>query len=97
MALSSKCYFAWNEDKQSSKIGSKGVPRTAKLELDNFLNKLYHGTSISADIHTLKMHENEMIRCLQRRSALNDLFAKFHIDSDRITCSPLRQNNQFVY
>ena len=96
VALSSKCYFSWNDENQSSKIGSKGVPRSSKLELQNFLDKLYHNTSISANIHTLKMHNHEMIRCLQRRSALNDLFPKFHMDSDRITCTPLRHNNQIV-
>ena len=96
VALSSKCYFAWNAEDESSKIGSKGVPRTSKLELKNFLDKLYHGTPLSAEIRTLKMHKSEMIRSVQKRSALNDLFAKFHIDSDRITCSPLRRNNEFV-
>ena len=96
VALSSKCYFAWNADSETSKIGSKGVPRTSKLELKNFLDKLYHGTSLSTKIRTLKMHKNEMIRSVQKRSALNDLFSKFHIDEDRITCSPLQRCGEYI-
>lgn len=96
VALSSKCYYAWNGDKKTAKIGSKGVPRSAKLELKNFLDKLYNGSSICAEIRTLKMHKNEMIRTVQKRAALNDLFPKFHTDHDRITCSPLRCNNTFI-
>ena len=96
VALSSKCYFAWNADKDSCKIGSKGVPRTTKLEYKSFLDKLYHGTSLSAEIRTLKMHKNEMIRSVQKRSALNDLFPKFHVDKDRITCKPLKRFDEYI-
>ena len=96
MALSSKCYYAWNADTQSAKIGSKGVPRTSKLELKNFLDKLYHGSSMCAEIRTLKMYKNEMIRSVQKRAALNDLFPKFHVDEDRITCTPLRRNGDYI-
>ena len=96
MALSSKCYFAWNAENESAKIGSKGVPRTSKLELKNFLDKLYHGTPISAEIRTLQMYKNEMIRSVQKRAALNDLFTKFHINEDRITCTPLKCFGDYI-
>ena len=96
IALSSKCYFAWNEDLQSFKMGSKGVPHNSNLELKNFLDKLYQNKSVCAEIRSLKLHKNEMIRCVQKRNALNSLFCKFQIDDDCITCSPLRQNNEVI-
>ena len=96
VALSSKCYYAFDEENGTSKIGSKGVPRSSKLEVKNFLDKLYDDKSVCAEIRSLKLHDNEMIRCVQKRSALNALFSKFQIDNDRITCTPLRQNNEII-
>lgn len=92
IALSPKCYMAFNQETEETKLGTKGVPRRAKLELDHFLAKLYNKSPHSVDVRSLRMMNNRMARTIQRKSALNDLFLKFSVHSDRVTCSPLRED-----
>ena len=92
VALSPKCYMAYNETTEKSKLGSKGVPRLAKLELGNFLSRLYFGTEHIINVRSLRMVNNRMSRTVQKKSALNDLYLKFGVHHDRISCSPLSEN-----
>ena len=92
VALSPKCYFAYNEETDETKLGTKGVPRRSKLQLQNFLSKLYFGTDHCVEIRSLRMINNKMTRTKQKRSALNDLFLKFAVQNDRISCKPLSEN-----
>ena len=88
--------MAYDEDTEESKLGTKGVPRRAKLELNHFLAKLYNKTDHTIDVRSLRMVDNKMARTLQRKSALNDLFLKFYVQNDRVTCSPLRENGEIL-
>ena len=92
VALSPKCYIAFDEETKKTKSGTKGVPKSAKLELENFLARLYCGTEYYINLQSLRMINNRMTRTKQRKSALNDLFVKFPVQDDRISCSPLAEN-----
>ena len=96
IALSPKCYMAYNEETKETKLGTKGVPRSSKLELQNFLDKLYFGTSHCVEIRSLRMINNRMARTKQKRSALSDLFLKFAVQNDRISCAPLCENGEIL-
>ena len=91
--LSPKCYFGLNDETQEAKLGSKGVPRRAKLELNSYLARLYNSTDHPINIRSLRMINNRMARTTEKReNALNDLFLKNFVHDDRVTCSPLCQD-----
>ena len=96
IALSPKCYMAYNEETEETKLGTKGVPRSSKLVLQNFLDKLYFGTSHCIEIRSLRMINNRMARTRQTRTALSDLFLKFAVQNDRISCAPLCENGKIL-
>ena len=94
--MSPKCYIAVNEDDYSIKLGSKGVPHSIRLELDNFRDKLYGDVTTEVELQSLRLVKNKMTRVKQRKNALNDFFVKFHVMHDRITCKPLRKNGEYI-
>ena len=96
IALSPKCYLAFNEETLETKSGTKGVPKAAKIELENFLARLYHGTEYFVDLQSLRMVNNRMARTKTRKTALNDLFIKFAVQDDRISCLPLTEDGKFL-
>ena len=96
IALSPKCYIAYNEDDNSTKLGSKGVPHSIRLELENFRDKLYGDVTKEVELQSLRLVNNQMKRIKQRKNALNDFFTKFHVMNDRITCKPLKKNDEYL-
>lgn len=96
IALSPKCYFAFNESDSSVKLGTKGVPSKCQLTLEQFRSKLYHGSESFVDFDSLRMIKNKMTRLTTTKVALNDCFIKFHVENDGITCSPLTDGNKYI-
>ena len=97
MALSPKCYFSLDMDDGSVKMGSKGVPHSANLELDMFLKRLYNGESFYVELESLRLNKKkEMARIVTTKSCLSDLFVKFHVAHDKVTCSPLKLNGEYL-
>lgn len=94
IALSPKCYFAVNDEegneKKKYKRGSKGIPHSEQLTMTNFVGQLYGQESHYVTLRTLRLNkEKKMSRFTIRKRGLNDIFLKFHVDDDAITCSPL--------
>ena len=50
VALSPKCYFTYDANSEEIKKGTKGVPHSCDLVIDNFLNKLYGRTDHSVEL-----------------------------------------------
>ncbi len=94
--LSPKCYFAYNADNDETKCGHKGVPNSAKLELEQYKNKLYNDQTPFVDVRSFRYIDGQMTRIRQTKKGLNTLYCKYRIDSDGITCRPLMENNQFL-
>lgn len=94
--MSPKCYIAFNEEDETIKLGSKGVPHSIKLELANFRDKLYGDVSKEVELQSLRLVNNKMTRIKQRKNALNDFFTKYHLMHDRITCKPLQINGEYL-
>ena len=96
LALSPKCYFAFDESDSSVKLGTKGVPHSIKLELSNFRDRLYGDVPTTVEIRSLRLLNNKMSRVSQRKTALNHYFTKFHVMNDKITCKPLKVENKYI-
>ena len=68
-----------------------------RLELEAYLQKLYGSTSHYVTLRALRLNRNqEMTRITQIKSGLSDIFVKFHLDDDGITCRPLKINGQYL-
>ena len=96
VSLSPKCYFAYNADNNEIKCGHKGVPNSAKLQLDEYKKQLYQNETSHVEVRSLRYLDGHMTRVQQTKKGLNSLFCKYRIDSDGVTCSPLTENNQFL-
>ena len=96
-ALSPKCYFSLDTTNDDVKMGSKGVPYTAKLELQMYLNRLYNSEAHYAEFESLRLNKDkQMARIKTTKSCLNDLFVKFQISYDKVTCNPLKINGKYL-
>ena len=84
-------------DDGSVKMGSKGVPHSANLKLDMFLRRLYTGESFYVELESLRLNkQKEMARIQTTKSCLSDLFVKFHVSHDQVTCFPLKLNGEYL-
>ena len=96
VALSPKCYFTLNLEDGSTKKGAKGVPHHCKLEVQNFLDKLYGNLDHTVELRSLRMVNKDMSRTIQSKKAISDLFCKFRVEDDRISCKPLTVNEKYL-
>ena len=96
IALSPKCYFVWNEETKATKRSSKGVPHSCPIQLEHYLKKLYGKEQHYSTLRSLRMVNKEMSRTEQQRSSLSDLFCKFKVQDDAITCKPLSVHNFYL-
>ena len=96
IGLSPKCYFCYNSEDYKTKLGTKGVPHHYNLQLSNFLDKLYGQKDLKIQLRSLRLLGGAMSRTVQDKRALSDLFSKFHIAFDGITCTPLKLNNVYL-
>ena len=79
------------------KLGTKGVPHSSKLTLENFRDKLYGHIPHTVVMRQLRVMNGEgMSRTSFQKQALSDLFSKFRVSDDMITCTPLTVENKFL-
>ena len=95
VALSPKCYLAQKSD-GATKRSSKGVPHSCELTLKNYLDRLYGSTDTYSTLRSLRVVNQQMSRIHENRKSLSDLFSKFRVQDDKITCSPLTVNNKYL-
>ena len=96
-ALGAKSYCGHNYETNELKKGSKGIPHAIKLEVETFKNVLYEHCSHQFELGTLRLSkEKKMCRYSSLKVGLTDLYIKHQLDSDRITCSPLRVNGKLL-
>ena len=97
VALAPKTYFAHNSDDDTCKLGSKGIPKTENLEIENYLKNLYTSEAHSVIIRSLRTNQDGlMTRTTTKRVGLGSIFVKFRINDDGITCSPLTHNYNVI-
>lgn len=95
-ALSPKCYMAHDIGKDDKKLGTKGVPHSSDLQMQQFLDKLYDHKSTHVPVRGFRMKNDALVRMTQHKSALSDLYCKLRVADDKISCSPLTVNNEYM-
>ena len=102
VALSPKTYFAFDADKHAknkTKTGYKGVcqAEAEKLTLDTYLDCLYGNEDRMVVNRGFRLNrENHMTYYEQEKRGLNNIYCKFQVQDDRITCEPLCRNGEIL-
>ena len=96
VALSPKCYYAYDAENDMVKKGTKGVPSQCKLKLQEFKEKLYENKTPHVTVRSLRSVQNQMTRTAQTKKGLSSLFCKFYVENDGITCTPLICNGEYI-
>ena len=97
--MSSKCYFAYNDEENDIKKGNKGVPfaEAQKLTLEQFQNCLNDDVIPSVIARGLLKNKKQQIEYYENsKKGLNPIFKKFRVQSDKISCLPLTQNGKVL-
>ena len=98
-ALSPKCYFAYNKDEEDKKTGYKGIchAEAKKLTLDAYLESLYASTSKPIENRGFKLNKDkQLVYYEQTKNGLNNIFCKFGVQDDYITCHPLTRDDKIL-
>ena len=97
VALGPKTYFSINLETRDVKMGSKGIPHTEALLLEDYLKMLYTNDSHYVTLRSLRLNRNrEMARTTLQKRGLSNIFFKFPLENDSITCTPLTRNNEYL-
>ena len=101
IALSPKSYFAFNAEDvpDNIKSGYKGICHAEgdKLTLDMYVNSLYGNEDKMVTNRGFRLNrEKQMIYYQQVKRGLNNIFCKYQVDNDRITCHPLCKNGKIL-
>jgi hypothetical protein len=82
VALASKLYCIWSDDKETSK--AKGVHE--KFSHEQYLEVLEQETIINATNHTLRMTDSQMSHVYVTKHALTCIYTKYKVSSDGSAC-----------
>ena len=100
VALAPKTYMAYNADKscdESVKLGTKGIPHSEQIDIEAFIDKLYAHGDHTVKLRSLRLDQNRvMSRIEQVKKGLTDIFVKFPVDEDMITCRPLKHDSKYL-
>ena len=99
IALSPKTYFAYDETNKTTKSGLKGVMRSeaARLGLESFAESLYESSIIKVTARELRRNNKmQMTYAETEKVAMNNIFKKFRVQDDRISCLPLCKNGKIL-
>jgi hypothetical protein len=92
VALASKLYVIWDDNKETSK--AKGCHQ--KFGHEQYLEVLEQGKIINGVNHTLRMTNSQMSHVYVNKHALTAIYSKMKVSSDGSFCSPLFLNVEGV-
>ena len=79
------------------KADAGGVRDFSFLKMTNFVEQLYGKESHYVTLRTLRLNkQKKMSRFTLRKRGLNDIFLKFNVDDDAITCTPLTKKSKVL-
>jgi hypothetical protein len=85
VALASKLYVCWDDNKETSK--AKGCHQ--KFSHEQYLEVLEQGKIINRVNHTLRMTNSQMSHVYVNKHALTCIYTKYRVSSDGSACVPL--------
>ena len=84
-------------EKHKYKRGSKGIPHSLELEIGQYATQLYGHESHFVTLRSLRLNkEKNMSRFTTKKRGLNDIFLKFDVADDAITCAPLKKKSRIL-
>ena len=90
IALAPKSYICYDFATQEQKDGRKGIPNSAKLELEDFRDKLYNDSEHYVKVNSLRLNrKKDMVRTTTMKRGLSSIHVKMSID-DNINTTPLK-------
>ena len=78
------------------KMGTKGLPRSCEITMNDFKSCLEDGKRFTVTDHMLTRKNNAMSRVKMRKKGLNRVFYKFRVESDGVTCKPLQIDGKIL-
>ena len=94
-------YQGYDPERDNIKKSTKGVPTRNKFKMKLFQSVLLDEQTPrqKVTINSLRLNRNkEMTRMRMEKSSLSDVFVKLQVLADKITCTPLRdQNGKLLY
>jgi len=99
ISLAPKSYFAHCRETNNTKDGRKGIPKWFDLRLADFYDVLYndHAEKNITEVRSLRLdRDKRMCRTTTRKSGLTSIHVKLSVQSDRVTCKPLMENNFYL-
>ena len=97
MALAPKSYAAINDQDEEQKRSSKGIPHSIDLTVELYRQILLEDQTHSVQFDQLRLDRNkEMHRARLNKVGLTDICVKQHVHEDKITCSPLKVDNNYL-
>ena len=97
IALSPKCYLSEDKTNNDVKRGTKGIPYQVQMDMGLFRDVLYNNKKHQATTETLRLNKNrQMCRASLTKTGISDVFVKFQVADDKITCSPLQINGNIL-
>ena len=99
VALAAKSYMGFDYDAGVSKRGTKGIPHSIKMEMQYFRQVLYQTNEDHhiVSINSLRLNRDRvMCRTNCVKQGLSDIFIKLAVDTDKITCLPLKLNHELI-
>ena len=98
VALGNKMYQGC-DTRSGLKKSTKGIPHANKFQMDTWLGSLLDESFPKQEvtINSLRLNrQKEMSRMCCKRSALSDVFVKMQVQADKVTCTPLMKNNEYL-
>ena len=99
ISLCPKSYRAHCRDRDSSKIGKKGIPMWFDIHLQEYFDILYNDNAEPsvAEVCSLRLDKDKiMARTRTRKVGLTGIHAKRGVQDDRITTEPLSVDGKFI-
>ena len=81
------------------KRGTKGIPHSIPILMDHFRSVLYQTCDErhTVSYNTLSLNkEKSMCRTAMFKQGLSDIFMKLAVSPDRVTCSPIKVNDEYI-
>jgi len=99
IALTNKMYQAYDFEHDELKKSTKGIPHSNDFPMDIFQSVLLDQNfpRQTVQINSLRRNQDkEMARMVIEKTSLSDVFVKMQVSDDKVSCTPLKLNGEYV-
>ena len=91
-----QCYDVENDDLKKS---TKGIPHANDFPMEIFRDVLLDNDCPRQTVQINSLRRNrakEMARMTLEKTSLSDVFVKMQVSDDKVSCTPLKLNGEYV-